>query len=450
MKHYRFLLLWLIATSQHLRLPPNGSYALSESSVDECYRRILLEIQMGRFLWAKLLGRMPMSRRNVQYLLRRSFSNIVFPPLSLMPFPRKYEKQVCQAVSGAPKGRMFLTLHNYFTIACTNEWACEIDTVLEQITHRNGKFEALMTYGRVMMGRANCPLGLKMVVIESALFSKDRVTVCIFHPIAQMLICGHQDGTLKFWTFTDDSQSAISSFNMTLVASQLCDVKSSVKRITSNDSGSIFVVEYESSLSILVSIDTKNILRMEPFVPQSLVSKIGKISALAFFGSRILTTHYNKYCVWKIDESDGCLRLDSQIDQIINSRGFYPGRVYQIIWIRDNSFLFRTSESIFFVRLTDNYTKCQIVHEQRVYDRFYTCTEKDLEINSLALNGNILIVVIPSMNILKIFLVDETRISPFLETTIKEPTSWTYNPSTSVLSYYNISNRSTHLHRIML
>ncbi len=453
MKRLRFLLLWRIATSrcnlysrENLSLPcfpQNGCYALLKFSADEYSRRKLLEIQMQKFLWAKLLNRMRMSCRNMQFLLRHQYTRFVFPPLSLMPFPKDYENRVCQAVSGASPDALFLNMYGHLVKGHTNKWACDIDTVLQQITHQNGKFEAIKTYGRVLMGRANCPLGLKMVVVKSPLFPREKVTVILFHPIAQMLICGHEDGTVKFLTFTDDSQSATPSFVMILVASQSCVVRSSVKRITSNDSGSIFVVEYESSPSVLVSMDT-----MMPFVPEYLRDRIGNISALAFFGSRILTTHYNQYCVWNIDESDGFLTLVSQIDPIINSRGYCPGGVFQIIHFGEMSFLFRTSESIFLVRLREDFTRCDVVHEQPVYDRFQSFRGKDLEFPSMALNGRILTVVVPTRNILKIFLVDESGISLFKQTSVEEPTSWAYNPRTSVFSYYYDSCTFTRFRRI--
>lgn len=454
MKYLRFLLLWLIATSrcnlysrEHLSLlcfPPNGCYVLLEFLVDEYDRRKLLEIQMQKFLWAKLLNRIPMSCRNMQFLLRRQYTRVVFPPLSLMPFPKDYGNRVCQAVSGASPDALFLNMYGHLVNGHTNKWACDLDRVVGQITHQNGKFEAIMTYGRVLMGRANCPLGLKMVVVKSPLFSKEKVTVIIFHPIAQMLICGHEDGTVKFLNFTDYSQSATPAFVMTLVSSQSCVVRSSVKRITSNESGTIFVVEYESSPSVVVTMDV-----MMPFVPAYLKDRIGNISSLAFFGSRILTTHYNKYCVWNIDESDGFLRLVSEIDPIINSRGYCPGGVFQIIHFGEMSFLFRTTESIFLVRLREDFTKCDVVYEQPVYDRFQSFSGKDLEFPSMALSGRILTVVVPTRSILKIFLVDESGISIFKQTSVEEPTSWAYNPKTSVFSYYYESCTFTRFRRKM-
>jgi hypothetical protein len=295
------------------------------------------------------------------------------------------------------------------------------------------------------MGRKKCPLGLKMSVVKSPWVSNQKVTVCIFHPSAEIVIVGMADGTVNFYQFTDDLKSVTPSFTMTMIASLPFTGKTpcSVLRITANPTGSLFVIKYKCSPSVLVSMDAQNNLVTIPFVHESLAREIGSINALAFFDKKqiIITTHYKKYCVWDLSDLRD-IKLLSQIEPIsctVDGRSLHHRLIEQIIPCGESSFLFRTLEYIFFVRLGDDFTTCSVVVELPVYGIFSPRPMFDVESDSIALFGNMLILVVPSKCIVKFFLLRDDAIRLVLTKQIETPTCWSYDPRTSIFSYYHTS-----------
>ncbi len=424
--------------------------------IDETYRNKILMVRLQLRIWSNFLGGTQISKKYIQYLLTRiSKRERIFPipsilPLSTVLIPRKYEILACQAVSSASIGSVFLNRFHQFRQGGTNVGLAELGRVELCITRGNSDFEAIMVSGGILMGRKNCAVGLKMHVVKSGCFSKEKVTECIFHPSYQILIVGREDGAVMFYQFTDDLKSMTPSFTMNLFESLPFGGggnPSCVKRITSNLSGSLFVIEYKNTSSVLVSMDAENKIATIPFVSASLASRIAGIYSLAFFGENMmLTTHYNKYCVWDLSDL-GDIKLFSEIEPIIctgGSRKFYPGIVEQIIPCGKSSFLFRTREYIFLVRLGDDFKTCSIVIELPVYGRFSVSTQLDVERDSIALYGDMLVLVVPSKCVVKFFLLKDDAIHSLLTKKIETPTCWSYDPRTSVFSYYYTSCSFTH------
>jgi hypothetical protein len=339
---------------------------------------------------------------------------------------------------------VFLNRFHQFRAGGTNVGLAELDRVDLEIFHKNGNFVAIMVSGGVLMGRKNCPLGLKMHVLKSPWVSSEKVTACTFDLREQILIVGRADGIVNFYRFTDDLESITPSFTMNLFASlPFTGTKPSfVRRITPNPSGRLFVIEYMHSSSVLVSMDEQKKIATIPFVSELLVSRIGSISALAFFGSNmVITTHftYLKICVWDLSDL-GDIKLLSEIEPImrttIDGRNFKAGIVEQIITCGELSFLFRTSELIFLVRLKDDFTTCSVVVQLPVYERFSVSSRIDYDRDSIALFGKMLVLVVPSKSVVKFFLLEDDVIHLLLTKKIETPTCWSYDPRTSVFSYY--------------
>ena len=429
-----------------LLFPYFGEAMLVE--IDPSYRMKILMIRLQLRVWSEFLGETRISKKYMRYLLSRiSKRERIYPipsllPLSAVVLPRNYEHLACQAVSSAPIGSVFRA-------GGTNVGLAELDRVDLEIFHKNGNFVAIMVSGGVLMGRKNCPLGLKMHVLKSHWVSEQQVTVCIFHPSDQILIVGLTDGRVNFYRFTDDLESITPSFTMKLFASLPFGggKPSCVRRITPNPSGNLIVIEYQQSSSVLVSMDAQNKIATIPFVSALLASRIGGIYSLAFFGENMLiTTHYNKYCVWDLSDL-GDIKMLSEIEPIIctvGSRKFYTGIVEQIIPCGKSSFIFRTNEYIFLVRLGDDFTTCSIVVELPVYEKFSASTKIDFEHELCALYGNMLVLVVPSKCIVKFFLLKDDAIHLLLTKQIETPTCWSYNPKTSVFRYYCISSGCTY------
>ena len=425
-----------------LLFPYFGEAMLVE--IDPSYRMKILMIRLQLRVWSEFLGETRISKKYMRYLLSRiSKRERIYPipsllPLSAVVLPRNYEHLACQAVSSAPIGSVFRA-------GGTNVGLAELAPVELYIIHRNSHFVAIMVSGGVLMGRKNCPLGLKMHVLKSHWVSEQQVTVCIFHPSDQILIVGLTDGTVNLYQVTDDLESMTTpSFTMKLFASLPFGGgnPSCVKRITTNPSGSLFVIEYQYSSSVLVSMDAQNKITIKHFVSALLASRIGGIYSLAFFGENmVITTHYNKYCVWDLSDLDN-IKMLSEIEPIIctvGSRKFYTGIVEQIIQCGKSSFIFRTNEYIFLVRLGDDFTTCSIVVELPVYEKFSASTKIDFEHDLIALYGDMLVLVVPSKCIVKFFLLKDDAIHLLLTKKIETPTSWSYDPRTSVFSYYYTS-----------
>jgi len=432
-------------------LPPILRQSFGEAmlvEVDDTYRIKILMIRLQLRIWSKFLGGTRISKMRLRYLLTRISKrerNYPIPsilPLSAVSFPKNYERRVRKAVFHAPKGMVYSNMYHYYVEGGTNHRVADLDVVDLQKTHNNGIFEAILVSGDVLMGRKNDPLGLKMCVVKSPFLSLEKVSVFIFHPIQQILIVGREDGTVMFYEFTDNFESITPCFVMNLIASIpfIGKTASIVRRITANPSGTWFyVIEYKYSSSVLVSMDAQNNIVTKPFIPESLFREIGGISAMAFFGVNMaITNHYKKYCVWDLSDL-GNLKLLS----IINDRNFYSGYVQQIITCGVLSFLFRTSESIFLVRLGDDFTTCSVVVELPVYGRFSTSTRLDYQCDSMALFGNMLVLVVPSECIVKFFLLQNDAIHLLLTKTIETPTCWSYDPRTSVFTYCYESNSYT-------
>jgi hypothetical protein len=182
----KYLILWLMLMSRcnphqmenldprllpQLLLPQFGEAMLVE--IDEGYRMKILMICLQLRIWSEFLGQTRISKRYMRYLLARiSRRERIYPipsilPLSAVTLPRNYEKLASQAVSSAPIGSVFLNRFHQFRQGGTNVGLAHLDKVELYISHENSDFEAIMVSGGVLMGRKNCPLGLKMHVLKS-------------------------------------------------------------------------------------------------------------------------------------------------------------------------------------------------------------------------------------------------------------------------------------------
>jgi hypothetical protein len=127
----------------------------------------------------------------------------------------------------------------------------------------------------------------------------------------------------------------------------------------------------------------------------------------------------------------------SQIEPIIRNE-CYLGGVMQIISNQsdDSSILLRTSESVFHVRLEVDSSRFSVVTEQSAYDQVCNGMGEGLEDYSIGLFNKMLILVDPSHNIVKFFLVKDTGMTLVFQKRIKKPTCWSYDPMTSIFSFY--------------
>ena len=455
MKFHHLLVLWLFAMSRcnpYLRknldsklLPPLlletfGDAILVE--VDASYRRKLLEIQFLPHLLSSLCGEKKFLHNYMRKLITRRQSNKrITLPLSMIPFPPNYRLRCEKVLIDAPYRIDFLDLYHHYLQAGSCMHVSNLRSVLCHIVTSDGKFDAILTRdGDILMGRLRCDLGLKLTVLNWLEHFKSNPTVCMFHPTQQMLIIGQTNGNVDFYSFTDDSRSATPSFVMKLVASHRIEFQEGncVKSITSNPSGRLFIVQYQISHTVLILMDAENNIVITPFIDEQVIQEIGMISSVAFIGlTRILTIHDNVYCVWNFDESDGSLTMVSQIEPIIRNE-CNLGRVMQIISNQsdDSSILLRTSESVLHVRLEVDSSRFSVVTEQSAYDQVCNGMGEGLEDYSIGLFNKMLILVDLSHNIVKFFLVKDTGMTLLFQKRIKKPTCWSYNPMTSIFSFY--------------
>jgi hypothetical protein len=423
-------------------LPPILRQSFGEAmlgQVDDIYRMKILMIGLQLWIWSKFLNGTMIPKKNMRYFLTRisklegKYDIPSILPLSAVSFPRNYKRRVREVVSHAQNGE-FSNRYHHFVKAGTNERVADLDVVNLQTTHNNGIFQAILVSGGVLMGRINDPLGLKMSVVKSPWVSKEKVSMFIFDPIRQILLVGRGNGTVMFYEFTDNFESITPCFAMTLIASVpfTGNTPCSVRRITANPSGSLFVIEYKCSPSVLVSIDAQNNVVTIPFIPESLVREIGGMSAIAFFGeSMAITTHWRKCCVWDLKDLS-----DFKLVSIIEPMKFL-GNFQQIITCDVMSFLFRTTENIFFGRFeSDAFTTLQVMVELPVYGRFMVSQQIDFERDSMALFGDMVVLVVPSTRIVVFLLLKDDAIHLLLRKKIKTPTCWSYDPRTSVFHYY--------------
>lgn len=482
MKRYFRFILWLIVMSrfnpyliENLDLssfPPSFRDAMLVE-ISESFRRILLEVPFRKLLWLRFLGNQSSARKFSRYLMtwKWKYNLKISLPLSDLRFPKNYEQRYCAAVGLAPEGRSFLTLYHQFVKV--RDGFCrpvgEIDEIVSHVLHPSGKFGAIIDgSGNILMERANCPLGLKMTVFQSEIMTKRKATVCVFDPIEQMLIVGMEDGSVEFYRFLDDCQSATPSFVMTLVATHTPDPRyaSSVKRITVHPSGKLFAVEYSSqyklSRRILISIDKDDKLIVKPFVNEQVeMQQFRCITAICFFGPQskmILTSNSRTLCVWTFDETDGSLTMVSEIGAIKDEHDFIYINTYQIISYQppDNEpdkplFVVRTPHSILVIQLDDGLTKCRVLVSQPSNEQYsfqIDMRNEDQAMDSIALFGKMLILVVPSQRIVKFFLVKPTNMTLMFKKEIEKPLCWSFDQVTSIFRYYFDSCTFTRQHSI--
>ena len=202
------------------------------------------------------------------------------------------------------------------------------------------------------------------------------------------------------------------------------------------------MVLHDFSCGILVTKNGDNSLVVRQFLSDHDFMHIGTISALAFFSSlMILTVQSKKYCVWQI-EIDGTITKVSEIEPI-NLDGRDPVRVMQII-VKDDadadaaSFIFRIKESILVLRLEDCFKTCRVLITQPIYyQQFAGGFDSEFTGLTIFLKRNLLTLVVPCQKTILLFMVKETE--------MKEPTYWSYNPHTSVVTlHYDYGRRYTH------
>jgi hypothetical protein len=459
-----YLLIWLMRTSRYKLhqkeflnpsiLPPYLRQSFGDAmlvKVDVVYRQKLIKFGLRKYLWSKLLPRNLIFRLYyIRYLLSRLSrlekinSMLSLLPLSRAYFPYDYGNRASQAIKLAPPGSIVLNSFCQFRKTSTDGWDGEQDTVEGVIT--NGPFEAILGRRSVWMG-LNDGLRLKVCVVKYNFGKKDNVTASIFHPTTNTLICGRGDGTVDFFDFDYDSMAEVPSFDMKLVASLPCNpIKPSpVRSIRSSSNGRWFWVKYTDTPSLLFSRDEKNSFTMHKIiVPESLFHETGVgMHALAVFDGMIITSHSKMFVVWNFDESDGSLKMVARMPHIVNSRGLNPGCVVQIIPCGNLVFVLRTIETLFLVQLEPDFTRCNVVFEQPVYDQYHSSKPGDYAKDSINFFGNILILVVPSQNNVKFFLIKDNQMRLVLKERIETPMCWSFNPVTSVFSYYYESSHST-------
>lgn len=421
--------------------------------VDDIYRRKLIMSRWRKFLWSRFLQRkLKFSPLYIRYLRSRVSiletlnSKFSVSPLSMAFFPNDYRNRCCQAIRQGPQGLRLLNSFCQFRNSPDNEWSGELDTVEHQTT--NGQFDAILQDGSVWMG-TNDDLKLKVCVVNRTIRSYKNVTTIIFHPTTNTLICGREDGTVDFFDFIHHSGSIVPSFEMKLVASLPCNPirPSHVRLISVSPNGNLIWVKYNDTPSLLFSKDKQNSFTMHPiFNPESpLFQENGGMNALTFFqgNNMILVSHLKTLVVLSFDESNGSLTMVAKMPHIFNSTGLKPDCVMQIISCGDLVFVLRTMETIFLVQIEPDFTRYNVVVEQPVYGRFRSGKSVDYLKNSIAFFGDMLILVVPSQEIVKFFLIKDNQMTLVLKKSIETPTCWSFNPTTSVFSYFCDIDNST-------
>jgi hypothetical protein len=442
-----FFILWFIALNrcnpylrEHINpslLPPlllpffGDAMVFEMNAVD---RRKLVGIHVRELLFYRLLGNgnIRISPMYFRYLMRRKYNQVISLPLSDVYLPKDYERKFFEAVAIAPERTMFLSAYHHFVEGMTCLPKNELVDVSHYTLHQNGRFEAIITgSGSICMGRLDCPIQIKMEVIRS------EATFCVFHPFEQMLIVGRKRCIVEFYRFSCDLQSATPSFVMTLVAKHTNDSQSvgDVTRITVNSLGNLFAIEYKYSMANLVYMDSEGNLVANRFIDEPLKRQIGGVTAVSFFtmDSKIMifTTHITKYCVWTFDKIDGSLTMVSQIDAI---KGQY---VVQIISHLSRKFIMRTSGLILVIQLDDDLKGCRVLMKQPTNKPFSFERDEDYKNDSMALfDEKLLIVVVPTQNIVLFFLVKETEMVLMFKKSIDKPLCWTFNRLTGTFSSY--------------
>ena len=419
--------------------------------VDDIYRRKLIMSRLRKFLWSRFLQRkLNFSPLYIRYLRSRVSiletlnSKFSISPLSMAFFPNDYRDRCCQAIRQGPQGLRVLNSFCQFRNTGDYDWSGELDTVEHQAN--NGRFDAILQGGRVWMG-TNHDLKLKVCVVNCTIIG-NNVTTFIFHPTTNTLICGREDGTVDFFDFIYHSGSLVPSFEMKLVASLPCNPirPSPVRFISVSPKGNLIWVEYTQTQSLLFSKDEKTSFTMHPiFNPESpLFQENGGMSALTFFqGNMILVSHLKTLVVLSFDESNGSLTMVAKMPHIFDSTGLKPDCVMQIISCGDLVFVLRTRETIFLIQIEPDFTRYNVVFEQPVYGRYSSSKPMDYLNDSITLSNNILILVIPSQEIVKFFLIKDNQMTLVLRKSIETPTCWSFNPITSVFSYFCVMYHST-------
>jgi hypothetical protein len=241
---------------------------------------------------------------------------------------------------------------------------------------------------------------------------------------------------------------------MTLVAKHICESRnaSGVKRITFHPSGNLYVIEYEFSPVIMISINKEDKLVTKQFIEIETEREIGSITAVSFLTSQpnmILTYHRSKFRVWAFDEITEILTLVSEGDAVKDKHGCVT-RIKQIVSHSTDKFILRTSDSILVVQLESEYKKCRVLMSCLTDEECSFSIDSDFTSDSMALFGNILILVIPSQNIVKFFLVGKTEVKMMLKKCIETPLCWSFNSNTSVFSLYYESCTFIRQRRIMV
>jgi len=433
---------------EHL-LPFFGDAMLNEMGKSDFTNLVM--IQMAKFTFRRFLhdrnkGRVHVSHYKMQQFLTRRCDQKFTLPLSNLHFHLKYEAKMREAVSQAHRGSLFLTRGQHFVEGNTCNPMFQLrDRIALHIFHPNGKFDAILTVtGEIFMGRIGDPLELKVRVINSPLKSKRRAVTCVFDPKSEMLVVGLMNGDFQFYSFTDRSHGATPLFEMKLITSYLqTGGERRIVSITASPCGKFFVILHDFSGGALITKNSDNSLVVRKFLNDRDFYDNGTISALAFFGSSmILTVQYTKYCVWKI-ETDGTITKVSEIEPItIKIDGRDPVSVKQII-VKDDanadaaSFIFRTRKSILYLRLEDCFKACRVQFTHPIYyEQFADGFDSEFIGNTLVLNRNLLILVVPCQKTILLFRVKETELTILAKKSIKEPKYWSYNPCTCVFTLH--------------
>jgi len=429
---------------QHL-LPIFGDAILNEFGKSEF--TMLVMIQMRKLIILRFLGgrgRFQITRPKMQqFLTRRCDEKFTFP-LSNLHFSLDYEAKMREAVLQTTRRLLFLIKGNQLVEGNTCNHMGELQCIVVlHIFHPNGRFDAILTgLGDIFMGRIGDPLELKVKVINSPFNSKRKAVVCTFDPKSEMLIVGFMNGDFQFYKFTDRSQGATPLFEMELSNSyQQTGGERRIVSITASPCGKYFVILHDFSCGVLVTKNSDTLV-VRKFMSEHDFMHFGIISALAFFGSSmILTVQSKKYFIWKI-EIDGTIAKISEIEPI-KIDGLDPVSVKQIIVkdyasdasdASDASFIFKTWKSIHVLRLEDNFKILRILISHPIYEPSMYSLDTEFNDNSIFFKRNMLILVVPSQKIIKLFWVKETEMTILAKKDIKRPTRLAYDPHTSVLT----------------
>ena len=437
---------------QHL-LPIFEEAMVNEFGKSE--KMMLVMIQLRKLLFIRFVGGRRMNRNHIlrykmrQFLTRRCDQKLSLP-LSNLHFHLDYEAKIREAISQANRCSLFLTEGNHFVSGGTCKPMHTLrDVIVLHIFHPNGRFDAILTNrGEIFMGRIGDPLELKVQVISSSFERKKRAITCVFDQKSEMLVVGLLNGDFEFYRFTDRSHGATPCFERRYITSyRQAGFDQRIVSISASPCGKYFVVLHDFSCGILVTKNGDNSFVFRRFLSEHDFMHIGTISALAFFGSSmILTVQSKKYRVWQI-EIDGTITKVSEIEPI-KVDGRDPVRVKQII-VKDDadadaaSFIFRIKESILVIRLEDRFKTCRVLINHPIYHQQFACGF-DSEFTGLTifLKGNLLTLVVPCQKTILLFMVKETEMTIIAERNIKEPTYWSFNPHTSVVTLHYDYGRS--------